>query len=780
MVGQIEGEATIRVDYDTKRLGPQMEKTVKMAGAAGEDSGEAYVDGFTKKYTPEMKKEFLNRHEKTLDQTIKTSERKGTTAGTRYGRGFGRGSKNFFSKLNIFSSLDDEVKLVIGLLAATFSETAALTSGLASNIVALGAGLFQAAGGLSAIAATLPGIAYGFGLALNGLERVNELAPKAAAGIDNLKDAFENADVPFFMAAWEDSLANFTNKLAESLRFDSIAQNLGEATASITDAFADIIGSPAWTSFVTAMESSIPDAIAGLGIGFAGLTSAFLSFSAAAGPAAMILGAEFAAWGQSIADAVQAANESGALTQWLIDAGEILGVVLDLVGNLGTALFNVFQAAAPAAETILTLLADLAGKFAEWTGSLEGQNALAAWFDQGIVILNALLPLVEAVAVGIADLVTPEVVAQLVTFINSLTSLIPIVTQVLGLFSDLNVLGIVAALFDAIRVALEPVMPQLSELASTLGEALITAIVGLSPLLSALVQVVISLQPALVALLPPVADLIAELGTSLAPIIADLAPLIVDLLDAFIPLVPELMDALIPAIKATIDSLGPMVQIIGAVLPPILNLLIVAIRPVITILSNLAQTVFPKVSSAAQFTSDVIRAMKPLFDTLNNVVKGMQRPFQVFVDALNSGKSAGEAFGEAVSAAFQWVKDAIDSVKNALRNIRWPTPPSWITNGIGNITRMFATGGVVNGPTRAIIGEAGPEMVVPLARPLSQVDPAVRDVAAYAQGRMPAMARGGIAGGGVTVDSITVVSPWANNPRLIAQDLLDALVLEGK
>src|SRR5690606_5203205 len=161
-----------------------------------------------------------------------------------------------------------------------------------------------------------------------------------------------------------------------------------------------------------------------------------------------ILGAEFAAWGQSIADAVQAANESGALTQWLIDAGEILGVVLDLVGNLGTALFNVFQAAAPAAETILTLLADLAGKFAEWTGSLEGHSALAAWCDQGIVILNALLPLVEAVAVGIADLVTPEVVAQLVTFINSLTSLIPIVTQVLGLFSDLNVLGIVAALFD--------------------------------------------------------------------------------------------------------------------------------------------------------------------------------------------------------------------------------------------------------------------------------------------------------------------------------------------
>lgn len=323
-------------------------------------------------------------------------------------------------------------------------------------------------------------------------------------------------------------------------------------------------------------------------------------------------------------------------------------------------------------------------------------------------------------------------------------------------------------------------MPQLSELAVTLGEALITAIVGLSPLLTALVEVIIALQPALVVLLPVIAELIAELGVQLAPVIAELAPLLVELLDAFIPLVPELMDALIPAITATVQALGPIVQVMGAVLPPILNLLIVAIRPVISILSTMSQTVFPKVSSAIQFTSDVLRAMKPLFDTLNTVVKNMQRPFQTFIDSLNEGKSVGESFGNAVESAFNWVEDAINRVKNALRNIKWPTPPSWITNGIGNITRMFATGGVVSGPTRAIIGEAGPEMVVPLARPLSQVDPAVRDVAAFAQGKSPMMARGGQAGGGINVQSVQIVSPWANNPRLIAQDFLDGLVLAGK
>jgi len=812
-IGYAEIETTI--DLDTTRVRQQGRAAAREAGKQGEAAGDSYVDGFTKQYDTQMKKDFSKAQVKAYkdadgrageaggrsgdtfaiqmekryarkmqDLFFKSYERDMRNADTRAKRGGDDSGTSFatrfsraIGKANIFSALDDEVKLVIGLIAATFSETAGLASGLAASLTALVAGLAQAVGGLSAVAAILPGVAYGFALAQNGLSRVEELAPKASKALDGLKDAFENADVPFFMREWEDSLANFADTLANSIRFDKIATNLGKATADITDAFTDILNSPAWTGFVSAMETEIPDAITGFGIGLAGLTSAFISFADAAAPAATILGAEFSAWGQSIADAVAAANESGALTQWLIDAGETLGIVLDLVGSLGTALAGVFSAAAPAAQIILGYLAQLAEQFSTWANSLEGQSALAAWFDQGLVVLNALMPLIATVATEIARLVTPEVIEQLVTFITSLTNLIPIVSQVLQLFSDLNVLGIVAALFDAIRVALEPVMPQLSELAVTLGEALITAIVGLSPLLTALVQVIIALQPALVVLLPVIAELIAELGVQLAPIIAELAPLLVELLDAFIPLVPELMDALIPAISATVQALGPIVQIMGAVLPPILNLLIVAIRPVITILSNMSQTVFPKVSSAIQFTSDVLRAMKPLFDTLNNVVKGMQKPFQVFVDALNDGKSAGEAFGSAVESAFQWVEDAINGVKNALRNIKWPTPPSWVTNGI---SRFFAEGGVVHGPTRAVIGEAGPEMVVPLARPLSQVDPAVREVAAFAQGKAPMMARGGQAGGGISVQSVQIVSPWANNPRLIAQDFLDGLVLAGK
>ena len=47
----------------------------------------------------------------------------------------------------------------------------------------------------------------------------------------------------------------------------------------------------------------------------------------------------------------------------------------------------------------------------------------------------------------------------------------------------------------------------------------------------------------------------------------------------------------------------------------------------------------------------------------------------------------------------------------------------------------FGRGGLVKQMQEAIIGEAGPELVVPLKASLGAVDPQIRDVAAFAQSR---------------------------------------------
>ena len=66
----------------------------------------------------------------------------------------------------------------------------------------------------------------------------------------------------------------------------------------------------------------------------------------------------------------------------------------------------------------------------------------------------------------------------------------------------------------------------------------------------------------------------------------------------------------------------------------------------------------------------------------------------------------------------------------------------------GGVNRPgFASGGTLYGPTNILAGEAGPEAIVPLDRPLHLVDESVRWLSAIAQGRsMPAMAAGGTVG----------------------------------
>ena len=133
----------------------------------------------------------------------------------------------------------------------------------------------------------------------------------------------------------------------------------------------------------------------------------------------------------------------------------------------------------------------------------------------------------------------------------------------------------------------------------------------------------------------------------------------------------------------------------------------------------------------------------------------------------------GGAFSAAYSTATRWLAN-IRAVVSSMLSLS--SQASNIGRSTAGGQTAFATGGVVFGPTRALIGEAGPEMVVPLTRPLSLISPAVREVAAFAQGKT-AMASGGIAGARSIViqpGAIVVNSPNAN-PELVAESVLDRL-----
>lgn len=91
-----------------------------------------------------------------------------------------------------------------------------------------------------------------------------------------------------------------------------------------------------------------------------------------------------------------------------------------------------------------------------------------------------------------------------------------------------------------------------------------------------------------------------------------------------------------------------------------------------------------------------------------------------------------------------------------------------------------AMGRLIGQPTTMLVGEAGPEAIVPLRRPLGMVDPAVRWLSAIAQGKeVPRMGSGGVVGAGKTVNVEQHIYSPQTDPRAVANEAINALVGVG-
>ena len=75
-----------------------------------------------------------------------------------------------------------------------------------------------------------------------------------------------------------------------------------------------------------------------------------------------------------------------------------------------------------------------------------------------------------------------------------------------------------------------------------------------------------------------------------------------------------------------------------------------------------------------------------------------------------------------------------------------------------------------------VIGEAGPEAVVPLNRPLDQVDPSVRWLSAIAQGLTPPPSTAGNGQAAKIINNDWHLTMPGTDPRAAAAELLNRMV----
>lgn len=299
-------------------------------------------------------------------------------------------------------------------------------------------------------------------------------------------------------------------------------------------------------------------------------------------------------------------------------------------------------------------------------------------------------------------------------FADLVTDLLPVI-DLLGdvladVFTDLApVIQDLAGQLPGLIQSFMPMIPVIGNLAGILLDLV-------SRFLPIFIDLVLALMPAFEELLPVVADFIADALDLLVPILLELVDAIIPIVKALLPVFMELVTALAPIVIKLIEAFLPLVMMILPVLIGLIEFLAPIFIGIANIIGFIIVGAINLLVGAIDFVTDELASFGEFFITLFDGIKGF---FGIIINGLISG------FEGFVNGAVRGINRVIDAI-NAMSF----TVPDWVP-GIGGQTFSFnlgrvseislprvalADGGLVTGPTNALVGEAGPEVVMPLDR----------------------------------------------------------------
>lgn len=158
------------------------------------------------------------------------------------------------------------------------------------------------------------------------------------------------------------------------------------------------------------------------------LGDAFLQIGVAAQPLAFWLGRIAERASKAIAVFFGEARRSGGLAEFFERTREATERLLSILGNLGEILVDVLGAGQSFGRWLLRQLDELTAGWAEFTGSVEGQNALKKWFEDAKPVVIALGRLIGDIAKMFGDMATTRGLPQLINQLR--TQLLPVIDDI--------------------------------------------------------------------------------------------------------------------------------------------------------------------------------------------------------------------------------------------------------------------------------------------------------------------------------------------------------------
>ena len=479
------------------------------------------------------------------------------------------------------------------------------------------------------------------------------------------------------------------------------------------------------------------------------------------------------------------------------DGVEKTALAMEIFGKSGANIIPMLNEGKEAlngySATIDKDMAEAADKFNDSINKVT--SSISGPFNQAI---TALLPTITKLAEGIAAAATafsklPEPVQTIIGGVAGLAAafviLAPAINAIISIFTVLGGLfaggGVFATIAGSLG-ALGPVVAAIGSALSGLGTILVgifTGPVGWAALLIAAGVAIYAFRDQVGAAINAIVELYKQFFTMIydnfiKPYMDAHAALTQYIVENFIT---PLQTALTQFAKAAYESFNttfiePLKTLFTNVATFINENFITPVKDAInkfaTAAYNFLNTNFiepaKKVFTAVTtFISE--KFVKPVQDTISSMIKNIATAFQSVKDAITRPFEAAmqtvrgivnrilSGIGSAISSVVNAINNVIQGANQALANLRLPQIPYLPRPNIP----QFAQGGVVNGPTLAMVGEGNErEYIIPE----SKMGRASANYMAGARGGavIPAFANGGVVGSSRTLqgrNSTTTIKP---------------------
>ncbi|MER6367453.1 hypothetical protein ABT255_03570 [Streptomyces mirabilis] len=463
-----------------------------------------------------------------------------------------------------------------------------------------------------------------------------------------------------------------------------LAQLLAPALQAVAVALAPVI-----SALVGALLPILPP----LAQAFGQVLQALVPLAAALGQA---LGQALAAVAPLLTSLAQVASQVVAAIVPLISA--LVGALLPVLPPLVAALSAVLQALIPILPPIAQLVAALAPLIILIVRLLAPLVQITAAFASWLTI-NAVVPIIQGVVTVLAGLVTA--VAAVVGFIAQLPGLI---------VQGLSALGSLLATF-------------FTNLFTTIGTFVTTGfqtVVGFFTQLPGLILAGLQALPGLLLNLftSAVAGLAIAVLTAIAGVVFIFTELPGRIGSALVSLGSTLLQAFVSGFNTATAAISSFISSALAFFSALPGQVAGALAALPGRVSGFFRSAGSSaLGTARSFGSSVVSFFSGLPGRIGSALSGLgSRIAGVFSRAAGSAKSAVSGLISGIVSLFSGLPGKILA---AVGNIGSQII-SKIKSGIPSSVRKylpFAKGGIVYGPTHALIGEAGPEVVIPLTKP---------------------------------------------------------------